>query len=99
PHTDERSCPTRHSSDLDPQPGEEADTVTPIAYLTDAEAEPAQILEREENSRNRTDGLRHALAKLDDRSREIIEARWLREDDDQADRKSTRPNSSHQIIS
>ena len=69
---------------LDPQPGEEADTVTPIAYLTDAEAEPAQILEREENSRNRTDGLRHALAKLDDRSREIIEARWLREDDDQA---------------
>jgi len=69
---------------LDPQPGDEAETVTPIAYLTDAEAEPAQILEREENSRNRRDGLRHALAKLDDRSREIIEARWLREDDDQA---------------
>ena len=27
------------------------------------------------------DGLRHALARLDPRSREVIEARWLREDD------------------
>jgi RNA polymerase sigma-32 factor len=66
---------------LDPQTGEEGEVMTPIAYLTDSEAEPAQILEREEFARNRSDGLRHALAKLDDRSRGIIEARWLREDD------------------
>jgi RNA polymerase sigma-32 factor len=66
---------------LEPQPGEEGETMTPIAYLTDTEAEPAQILERAETSRNRSDGLRHALAKLDPRSREVIEARWLREDD------------------
>ncbi len=66
---------------LEPQPGEESETMTPIAYLTDAEAEPAQILERAETWRNRSDGLRHALAKLDPRSREVIEARWLREDD------------------
>jgi RNA polymerase sigma-32 factor len=66
---------------LEPQPGEEGETVTPIAYLTDTEAEPAQILERAEFSRNRSDGLRQALAKLDPRSREVIEARWLREDD------------------
>jgi RNA polymerase sigma-32 factor len=66
---------------LEPQPGEEGEMMTPIAYLTDAEAEPAQILERAELSRNRSDGLRHALAKLDSRSREVIEARWLREDD------------------
>ncbi|HEX9277611.1 MAG TPA: RNA polymerase sigma factor RpoH [Casimicrobiaceae bacterium] len=66
---------------LEPQPGEEGETVTPIAYLTDAEAEPSQILERAEVSRNRSDGLRLALARLDGRSREVIEARWLREDD------------------
>jgi RNA polymerase sigma-32 factor len=66
---------------LEPQPGDEGETVTPIAYLTDAEAEPAQIFERAEVSRNRSDGLRLALAKLDGRSREVIEARWLREDD------------------
>jgi RNA polymerase sigma-32 factor len=66
---------------LDPQPGEEGEVLTPIGYLTDTEAEPAQILERAETSRNRSDGLRHALARLDPRSREVIEARWLREDD------------------
>ena len=66
---------------LEPQPGDETETMTPIAYLTDTEAEPVQILEREETARNRSEGLRSALARLDDRSRDIIEARWLREDD------------------
>ena len=69
---------------LEPQPGEENETLAPIGYLTDAEAEPAQFLEHVENARNRSDGLRKALAKLDSRSREVIEARWLREDDDHA---------------
>jgi RNA polymerase sigma-32 factor len=66
---------------LEPQPGEEGETLAPIGYLTDADAEPAQILEREETATRRTDGLRRALTKLDPRSREVIEARWLREDD------------------
>jgi RNA polymerase sigma-32 factor len=66
---------------LDPSPGDEGETVTPIAYLTDADAEPSRLLEHAETRRNRSDGLRHALAKLDSRSREVIEARWLREDD------------------
>jgi RNA polymerase sigma-32 factor len=69
---------------LDPPAGDEGETMTPIAYLTDTEAEPAQILERAETSRNRSNGLKGALAQLDSRSREIIEARWLREDDDAA---------------
>ena len=63
---------------LDPTPGDE-DAVTPIAFLTDTEDEPAQILEREETQRNRSVGLQRAIAKLDDRSRRIIEARWLNE--------------------
>jgi RNA polymerase sigma-32 factor len=70
-----------HDVALEPQLGEEGEAVTPIAYLTDAEAEPAQIFERAEVSRNRSEGLQIALAKLDGRSREVIEARWLREDD------------------
>ncbi len=69
---------------LDPTPGDEESFVSPIAYLTDTEAEPAQILEREETARNRSQGLKTALSRLDDRSRRIIEARWLREDESTA---------------
>jgi RNA polymerase sigma-32 factor len=67
---------------LDPQVDDDGETtVSPIAWLTNTEDEPAQILERRQTATNRSTGLTHALAKLDDRSRRIIEARWLREDD------------------
>ena len=66
---------------LEPQPDEEGEYVTPIAYLTDSDNEPVQILERVESETNRAAGLKRALAKLEDRSRRIIEARWLAEDD------------------
>ncbi len=53
----------------------------PIAYLTtDAGAEPGRVLEHEQNARLKGEGLGHALASLDARSRRIIEARWLREE-------------------
>jgi RNA polymerase sigma-32 factor len=68
---------------LDPTPGDE-ETVTPIAYLADSDDEPAEILVRKETAENRSKGLRTAMAQLDDRSRRIIEARWLREDDETA---------------
>jgi len=42
--------------------------------------DPARIYEREETGRNRSAGLTTALAGLDPRSRRIIEARWLREE-------------------
>jgi RNA polymerase sigma-32 factor len=53
---------------------------SPIAYLTDG-SEPSQVLETEQNSRLRGEGLQQALSSLDARSRRIIEARWLREKD------------------
>ena len=65
---------------LDPTPGDE-ESVTPIAYLTDSDDEPVQILEKVETARNRSAGLQRAMARLDDRSRRIIEARWLKEED------------------
>ena len=66
---------------LEPTTGDDEASFAPIDWLTDREDEPAQILERAETAKNRSVGLSKALAKLDDRSRRIIEARWLREDD------------------
>jgi RNA polymerase sigma-32 factor len=66
---------------LEPQPDDEGDVVTPIAYLTDTDNEPVQILDRAETEANRAEGLKRALATLDARSRRIIEARWLAEKD------------------
>lgn len=53
----------------------------PIAYLAaNPESEPDQILERAEYEKLESHGLKVALASLDDRSRRIIEARWLNSD-------------------
>ena len=60
---------------------EDEESYAPIAYLSEANAEPSQLLEAEESERLGTQGLHSALASLDDRSRRIIEARWLREKD------------------
>jgi RNA polymerase sigma-32 factor len=71
-----------HDLSLEPLNGEEEEnTYSPIAFLTDEEAEPAQELEALEMEQVRERGLTKALALLDDRSRHIIEARWLKEDD------------------
>ena len=70
-----------HDLALDPTPGDEENFVSPIAYLTDTEDEPSKIVERAQTAQNRTNGLQSALSRLDDRSRRIIEARWLKEDD------------------
>src|SRR5690242_5646531 len=59
---------------IDPQTNEDGETtLAPIAYLSNEDDEPAEILERVETARNRSEGLKTALAKLDDRSRRIIE--------------------------
>ena len=58
--------------------GEEA--VSPIAYLAADTAEgPAEVFERRQSEAFRTQGLSHAIGSLDERSRRIIEARWLNE--------------------
>jgi RNA polymerase sigma-32 factor len=66
---------------LEPTVDDGEESYSPIAYLTDAEAEPSHVLEQEQNGRLQTEGLQHALSSLDERSRRIIEARWLREQD------------------
>jgi RNA polymerase sigma-32 factor len=59
----------------------EEESLSPIAYLTNPEDEPSRILEQEQAERLKGEGLQRALAYLDERSRRIIESRWLREKD------------------
>ena len=70
-----------HDIALEPLSDDDEDGFSPIAYLTDAEDEPARVLEHEQSERARSKGLEGALKSLDARSRRIIEARWLREED------------------
>ncbi|AOY91872.1 RNA polymerase factor sigma-32 [Cupriavidus sp. USMAA2-4] len=54
----------------------------PIAYLADNHNEPTRVLEAKRSDRMQVEGLEEALGKLDQRSRRIIEARWLHVNDD-----------------
>ena len=66
---------------LEPLSDDEEESFSPIAYLTNAEDEPGLVLQHQQTEQNKTEGLSHALESLDARSRRIIEARWLREED------------------
>jgi RNA polymerase sigma-32 factor len=70
-----------HDVSLEPASDEEEERYAPIAYLADPAGEPGLVLEHEQTERVRSEGLERALAALDPRSRRIIEARWLREQD------------------
>jgi len=60
---------------------DEDDKFAPIAYLSSEASEPTRVLEAEQVTRLQSEGLEEALGKLDARSRRIIEARWLANDD------------------
>ena len=70
---------TGHDIALEPLGADDEDRYAPIAHLRAENAEPGQVLEREETARRRTEGLALALENLDARSRRIVEARWLEE--------------------
>jgi len=53
--------------------------LAPASYLADTRFEPTEQLEAYEEATNGTEQLARALAKLDDRSRDIIASRWLSE--------------------
>jgi RNA polymerase sigma-32 factor len=60
---------------------DEDDKFAPIAYLSSEQNEPTRVLEAEQVTRLQSEGLETALGKLDPRSRRIVEARWLANDD------------------
>ncbi len=49
----------------------------PVAYLEDASDDPSMAYERADSEDNQLDALREGLARLDERSRDIIRRRWL----------------------
>ncbi|MEO8331103.1 MAG: RNA polymerase factor sigma-32, partial [Gallionella sp.] len=72
-----------HEIALEPSGSDDDESYAPIHYLADnAEHEPSRILETTERQRLQTSGLAHALSSLDERSRRIVEARWLQEEGD-----------------
>jgi len=65
---------------FDPVPDvddDEHETYTPSAYLRDEQADPADALERDNWEEQTTNRLGEALERLDPRSRDIVQRRWL----------------------
>ena len=58
--------------------------MAPINWLTDSAAEPLEVMEAAQNERLREEGLHSALASLDDRSRAIVQRRWLAQEGESA---------------
>lgn len=66
---------------LDAPHDDDDEKFAPISYLKTEQDEPTHVIETQQFDRLQSEGLESALAKLDDRSRHIIEARWLKNDD------------------
>ena len=68
---------------LDPSPSDDGENAFgPIAYLADGAHEPTAMIESRERDALATDGISLALNGLDERSRRIVEERWLKVNDD-----------------
>ena len=68
---------------LDPGPSSDGeDAFGPIAYLADARHEPTAVIESHQRDVLASDGISAALAELDERSRRIVQERWLKVNDD-----------------
>mgnify|MGYP003609540376 CR=1 FL=1 len=68
-----------HDLALEAGPDED-EAFAPIAYLEDSRSEPTRVLEARARDHLQSEGLRAALESLDERSRRIVEARWLSDD-------------------
>ncbi|AKR44578.1 RNA polymerase factor sigma-32 [Methylophilus sp. TWE2] len=67
---------------LDAQVDEDGEEVySPISFLEDEGPEPSTLLENLQNEHMQTEGLSNALQQLDERSRRVLQARWLTEGD------------------
>jgi len=68
---------------LDPAPSDDGEQAFgPIAYLADAAHEPTAMIESRQRDALASDGIATALIGLDERSRRIVEERWLNVNDD-----------------
>ena len=68
---------------LDPAPSDDGEQAFgPIAYLADAAHEPTAMIESRQRDMLASDGIATALTSLDERSRRIVQERWLNVNDD-----------------
>jgi RNA polymerase sigma-32 factor len=67
---------------LEPQTDDGEESYAPIAYLADDSQEPTRQIEARLRDWLGSDGIQQALSQLDDRSRRIVEERWLKVNDD-----------------
>ncbi|OGA80760.1 MAG: RNA polymerase factor sigma-32 [Burkholderiales bacterium RIFCSPHIGHO2_01_FULL_63_240] len=56
--------------------------MAPVTWLADEQHEPTRMIEAQHRDWLASDGIRHALESLDERSRRIVEERWLKVNDD-----------------
>ncbi|HEY8521456.1 MAG TPA: RNA polymerase sigma factor RpoH [Gammaproteobacteria bacterium] len=68
-----------HDISFDPDPVDEEEEFAPVAYLPSPGSDPAQLIENDDWESDAHERLGEALAKLDQRSRDIIVRRWLTE--------------------
>ncbi len=73
---------TARDPGFDPLPDVHDDdrAFSPAAYLRSPEADPSVLVEKSDWHDDATSRMREALTTLDDRSRDILESRWLTED-------------------
>jgi RNA polymerase sigma-32 factor len=73
-----------HDVSFDPAPeadgNDEIESYAPSAYLRDEQADPSETLEREDWEDQTVSRLGAALERLDPRSRDIVQRRWLNDD-------------------
>lgn len=71
-----------YDASFDAGADEDDDTafLAPANYLEDKRFDPSTLLEQADWTENSVNGLELALGQLDDRSRDIIQQRWLNED-------------------
>ncbi|MCW7537407.1 RNA polymerase sigma factor RpoH [Aquabacterium sp. A7-Y] len=67
---------------LEPSVDDGEESYAPIAYLADESSEPTRVMESQRRDVLASDGITSALNALDDRSRRIVEERWLKVNDD-----------------
>jgi RNA polymerase sigma-32 factor len=72
---------TARDMSFDPTPDSEEDEIfSPSAFLTSPDANPAETIEAQEWDTDSADRLQRALGRLDDRSRKILQRRFLTDD-------------------
>jgi len=64
-----------------PDSDNEDDIVNPAAYLPDMRYNPEQVAGQADSAAEQTDRIREAIDALDERSRDIVQRRWLDEDE------------------